>query len=53
MAALLMAIYFNGLTAGELRAWTTEMIASGETLDLSHLSRPSVDKPRRAGSATR
>ena len=49
MAALLMAIYFNGLTAGELRAWTTEMIASGETLDLTHLSRPSVDKHSTGG----
>jgi thymidine phosphorylase len=49
MAALLMAIYFNGLTAGELRAWTTEMIASGETLDLSDLSRPSVDKHSTGG----
>jgi thymidine phosphorylase len=49
MAALLMAIYFNGLDAGELRAWTAEMIASGETLDLSHLSRPSVDKHSTGG----
>ena len=49
MAALLMAIYFNGLDAGELSAWTAEMIASGETLDLSHLSRPSVDKHSTGG----
>ncbi len=33
MAALLMAICFNGLDGGELRAWTAEMIASGERLD--------------------
>ena len=49
MAALLMAIYFNGLSAAELRAWTTEMIASGETLDLSGLTRPSVDKHSTGG----
>jgi len=49
MAALLMAIYFNGLTGGELRTWTAEMIASGETLDLSGLSRPSVDKHSTGG----
>jgi thymidine phosphorylase len=49
MAALLMAIYFNGLSAQELRAWTTEMIASGETLDLSGLARPTVDKHSTGG----
>ncbi len=35
MAALLMAIYFNGLDGAELRAWTGEMIASGERLHLT------------------
>src|SRR6516164_6430723 len=49
MAALLMAIYFNGLNAEELSAWTGEMIASGETLDLGHLGRPSVDKHSTGG----
>jgi thymidine phosphorylase len=49
MAALLMAIYFNGLSAAELRAWTGEMIASGERLDLNGLGRPSVDKHSTGG----
>ena len=49
MAALLMAIYFNGLDGSELRAWTAEMIASGERLDLTALSRPTVDKHSTGG----
>jgi thymidine phosphorylase len=53
MAALLMAIYFNGLDSGELRAWTAEMIASGERLDLTQhapgQTRPSVDKHSTGG----
>ena len=51
MAALLMAIFFNGLTVAELRAWTGEMIASGDRLDLSRLARPiggqALDRRRR------
>jgi thymidine phosphorylase len=49
MAALLMAIYFNGLDGNELRDWTAEMIASGERLDLTGLSRPTVDKHSTGG----
>jgi len=49
MAALLMAVYLNGLDGAELRAWTGEMIASGDRLDLSGLSRPTVDKHSTGG----
>jgi thymidine phosphorylase len=49
MAALLMAVYFNGLDGAELRAWTGEMIASGERLDLTNLTKPSVDKHSTGG----
>jgi thymidine phosphorylase len=49
MAALLMAVYFNGLDGAELRAWTGEMIASGERLDLSAIVRPTVDKHSTGG----
>jgi len=49
MSALLMAIFFNGLSPGELATWTERMIASGERLDLSGLSRPTVDKHSTGG----
>jgi thymidine phosphorylase len=49
MSALLMAIVFRGLSAAELARWTDQMIASGETLDLQGLSRPSVDKHSTGG----
>jgi thymidine phosphorylase len=49
MSALLMAIFFNGLNLEELNTWTERMIASGERLDLSGLSRPSVDKHSTGG----
>ncbi|HSN02544.1 MAG TPA: thymidine phosphorylase [Acidimicrobiales bacterium] len=49
MSAMLMAIFFRGLEAGELRTWTSAMINSGERLDLSGLSRPTVDKHSTGG----
>jgi len=49
MSALLMAIFFRGMADVELRTWTDRMIASGETLDLRGLSRPSVDKHSTGG----
>jgi thymidine phosphorylase len=49
MSALLMAIYFNGMSGPELRAWTAEMIASGERLDLSGLPGKTADKHSTGG----
>jgi thymidine phosphorylase len=49
MAALLMAICFNGLDGAELRVWTGEMIASGERLDLADIGKPTVDKHSTGG----
>jgi thymidine phosphorylase len=49
MSALLMAIFYRGLDDAELDAWTSRMIASGERLDLSGLSRPTVDKHSTGG----
>ena len=49
MSALLMAIFFNGLSDRELNTWTDRMIDSGERLDLGGLSRPTVDKHSTGG----
>ena len=49
MSALLMAIFFRGLSEHELRTWTDRMIASGERLNLRGLSRPTVDKHSTGG----
>jgi thymidine phosphorylase len=49
MSALLMAVYFQGLDAGELRAWTAAMVSSGERLDLSEVPAPTVDKHSTGG----
>ena len=49
MAAMAMAVYLRGLDAGELSTWTDAMLHSGETLDLSGLSGPKVDKHSTGG----
>ncbi|MCU1496005.1 MAG: thymidine phosphorylase [Acidimicrobiaceae bacterium] len=49
MSAMLMAIFWQGLSSGELARWTEAMIASGEEVDLSSLSRPTVDKHSTGG----
>ena len=48
-AALAMAIFFQGMDAQELATWTQSMIDSGETLDLSSVGRPTVDKHSTGG----
>jgi thymidine phosphorylase len=48
-AALLMAIVWRGMEPDELAKWTAEMIASGDRMDLSSLSMPTVDKHSTGG----
>src|SRR5437762_3201027 len=49
MSALLMAILLNGMSRAEIIRWTSAMIASGERLDFSGLSRPTADKHSTGG----
>ena len=49
MSALLMAIYFTGMTSTELNRWTAAMIASGERLTFPGLGRPTTDKHSTGG----
>jgi thymidine phosphorylase len=49
MSALAMAILLNGMTRREIARWTAAMIASGERMDFSALSRPTADKHSTGG----
>lgn len=44
LAALLMAVYFQGMSAQETATFAEEMMLSGEMIDLTKLSRPKIDK---------
>ncbi len=49
MSALAMAILLNGMDRREIARWTAAMIASGERMDFSALSRPTADKHSTGG----
>ncbi|MEU9332234.1 thymidine phosphorylase [Streptomyces sp. NPDC048290] len=49
MSALAMAILLNGMNRHEIARWTAAMIASGERMDFSALSRPTADKHSTGG----
>jgi thymidine phosphorylase len=49
MSALAMAILLRGMDRPEISRWTAAMIASGERMDFSSLSRPTADKHSTGG----
>ncbi|WP_114855618.1 thymidine phosphorylase [Brachybacterium sp. YJGR34] len=49
MAALAMAIFLRGMERREIARWTAAMIASGERMDFSALSKPTTDKHSTGG----
>jgi thymidine phosphorylase len=49
MSSLAMAILLNGMSRRETGRWTRAMIASGDRMDFSALSRPTVDKHSTGG----
>ncbi|MCD9155307.1 thymidine phosphorylase [Aeromicrobium duanguangcaii] len=49
MSALAMAIVLNGMNRREIARWTAAMIATGERMDFSSLSRPTADKHSTGG----
>ena len=44
LSALLMAIYFQQMSAQETAELTEELMLSGEVIDLSHIAKPKIDK---------
>ncbi len=49
MAAMAMAIFFNGLDGEELAVWTEAMLHSGEVMDFSDIPASKVDKHSTGG----
>ncbi|WP_156252314.1 thymidine phosphorylase [Pseudactinotalea terrae] len=49
MSSLAMAILLNGMNRAEIARWTAAMIATGERMDFSTLSRPTADKHSTGG----
>lgn len=49
MSSLAMAVLLNGMNRREIARWTAAMIASGERMDFSGLSRPTADKHSTGG----
>jgi pyrimidine-nucleoside phosphorylase len=50
LAALVMAIYFQGMSAQETATLTQELMLSGEVIDLSHIPKPKIDKYSTGGA---
>jgi len=48
-SALLMAVFFNGMTTAEMESLTQAMLHSGEVLDFSGLPLPTADKHSTGG----
>jgi len=49
MSAMAMAIFFSGMTPGELAVWTEAMLHSGEVMDFSMIAKPKIDKHSTGG----
>ena len=44
LAALVMAVFFSGMSAQETAVFSEEMMLSGEVIDLTSIARPKIDK---------